>query len=47
MKKINLKYLPSDLGNVSPKRISGRVPFGNKKRRFTDNIILLICIYIL
>ena len=41
MKKINLNYRPSDLGNVYPKSTSGRAPgtsFGNKIRIFTDNI---------
>ena len=41
--KINLNDRPSYLGNVLPKRKSGREPgtsFGNKIRIFTDNIYI-------
>ena len=45
--QINLNYrkLPSYLGNVSPKRTSGRAPgtsFGHKIRIFTDNMYIYI-----
>ena len=48
MKKINLNYRPSDLGNVCPKRTSacldgkhhGRPSFGNKIKIFTDNMYI-------
>ena len=45
MKKINLNDRPYYLGNVYHKRASGRAPaisFGNKIRRFTDNMYIYI-----
>ena len=45
MKKRNLNYRQSDLGNFCPKRTSGRAPglsFGNKIIIFTDNMYIYI-----
>ena len=51
MKKQNFNYHSSYLGNICPKRTSGRLPgtsFGNKIRRCTDNMYtyVYICIHI-
>ena len=45
MKKINLNYRPSDLGNVYPKRTSGRASFVNKIRIFLFFYIFIVYFY--
>ena len=40
MKKINVNYHSSDLGNVCPKRTSYRAFFGNKIRIFNDKMYI-------